>query len=85
MKFVYRGFGATGDVVIELRDGAKLEVRSNRLCDGGTCAVLGPGWGVFGEVNDCSHKFFACDEEEENGFSHLTLCHYFCAQTTSCT
>jgi hypothetical protein len=31
MKFVYRGFGATGDVVIELRDGAKLEVSSERL------------------------------------------------------
>lgn len=55
MKFVYRGFGATGDVVIELRDGAKLEVRSNRLYDGGAFANLGLGVGVFGEVNDCSH------------------------------
>lgn len=31
MKFVYRGFGATGDVVIELRDGAKLEVKKIKL------------------------------------------------------
>ena len=28
MKFVYRSFGSVGDVVIELRDGAKLEMRS---------------------------------------------------------
>lgn len=48
MKFVYRGFGATGDVVIELRDGAKLEVRSNRLYDGGTFANLGLGFCIWG-------------------------------------
>jgi len=28
MKFVYRAFGEVGDMVIELRDGAKLEIRS---------------------------------------------------------